>query len=309
MVIFSVFNELSLPLNRHQAVANFGEFFELLRELKNQGLNQIRMSNDFKSYSILENTSFPQFIGQQNNRDFKTRLKSFVNNTVIKIDTPIIKDDDLVQNEQQSNCEYFYQQQSTNGGLACCDIWGTLAISFNSDEQWNKSCIPIQKTQIVNGDIVENEISIKHASLFEHLEEHQLFFQNIESENKLNITQDNFWENRNKNFPKILKFCPEIEAQIKKLDKTVFQQAISILRDIESGRKLVTDFNHSGESQTVCNNSTLKKMRMFSVNDEKEFFQNHIKSLANGYRIYFREEDEKIYIGYIGKHMSTKNFK
>ncbi|KAF3983525.1 MAG: hypothetical protein HFP81_06895 [Methylococcales symbiont of Hymedesmia sp. n. MRB-2018] len=305
MVNFSVFNELSLPLNEHQAVANFGKFFELLAKLKKRRFNQIRMNNDFKSYSILENTNFQQFIGQQTNRDFRTRLKSFVNNAIVKIDTPIIKDDDLEQGEQQNSCEYFYKQQSTNGGLACCDIWDTLAVSFNTDEHWNKPYISIQKTQIINDAIVENEISIKHASLSDHLNEHQSFFKNIESENKLNITQDNFWENRDKNFPEILKFCPEIENQIKRIDKIIFQQAVSILRDIETKRKLVTDFNHSGESQTVCNNPTLKNMRMFSIEGEKEFFQNHIKSLPNKYRIYFIEKDEKTYIGYIGKHLAT----
>lgn len=305
MVNFSVFNELSLPLNEHQAVANFGKFFELLAKLKKRRFNQIRMNNDFKSYSILENTNFQQFIGQQTNRDFRTRLKSFVNNAIVKIDTPIIKDDDSEQGEQQNSCEYFYKQQSTNGGLACCDIWDTLAVSFNTDEHWNKPYISIQKTQIINDAIVENEISIKHALLSEHLNKHQSFFKNIESENKLNITQDNFWENRDKNFPEILKFCPEIENQIKRIDKIIFQQAVSILRDIETKRKLVTDFNHSGESQTVCNNPTLKNMRMFSIEGEKEFFQNHIKSLPNKYRIYFIEKDEKTYIGYIGKHLAT----
>ena len=35
----------------------------------------------------------------------------------------------------------------------------------------------------------------------------------------------------------------------------------------------------------------------------------HIKNLSNGYRIHFFEKDENIYIGYIGKHLKTKNDK
>ncbi|CAC9627351.1 hypothetical protein [uncultured Gammaproteobacteria bacterium] len=81
-------------MDKHQARENFGEFFKLLEKLKVLGFNQIRMSNDFKSYSILKNTSFPQFIGQQTDGVFQTRLKSFISNTIVKIDTPIIKDDD-----------------------------------------------------------------------------------------------------------------------------------------------------------------------------------------------------------------------
>ena len=42
---------------------------------------------------------------------------------------------------------------------------------------------------------------------------------------------------------------------------------------------------------------------------QKEFFEKHIKNLSNGYRIHFFEKDENIYIGYIGKHLKTKNDK
>jgi hypothetical protein len=43
VVDFSVFNELSLPLNVQtaQAKAKFGLFFELLKKLSDKGLNQI----------------------------------------------------------------------------------------------------------------------------------------------------------------------------------------------------------------------------------------------------------------------------
>jgi hypothetical protein len=77
VVDFSVFNELSLPLNVQtaQAKAKFGLFFELLKKLSDKGLNQIRASNNFTNYSILEGVTFQQFIGRAD-RDFQTRLKS-----------------------------------------------------------------------------------------------------------------------------------------------------------------------------------------------------------------------------------------
>jgi hypothetical protein len=57
VVDFSVFNELSLPLNVQtaQAKAKFGLFFELLKKLSDKGLNQIRASNNFTNYSIQKN--------------------------------------------------------------------------------------------------------------------------------------------------------------------------------------------------------------------------------------------------------------
>jgi hypothetical protein len=45
---------------------------------------------------------------------------------------------------------------------------------------------------------------------------------------------------------------------------------------------------------------------MFTVNGKQEFVENHIKSLPKRYRIYFLKKENKIYIGYIGKHLPLK---
>lgn len=309
MVNFSVFNELSLPINEHRAQENFGIFFGLLSEIKEKGLVQIRMSEDFKNYAILENVTFSQFLGQQQDRDFKSRLRSFISNTIVKIETPLIKNEEEDEYNQLGNCEYFYNGSPTEGGLACCDIWNTLAISFDSDTQWDKSAITLQKHTIVEDGISSNNISINHASKFCHLDQQQVFFERIDEENKLSITPSNFWKNREDSFPNIIRFCPEVEGQIKGLDSLIFQQAISLLRDVETQSKKITDYNHSSESRTVQNDPSLKDQRLFTINNKKVFFQNHVKSLPNNYRIYFLEKDQVIYIGYIGKHLKTKRDK
>lgn len=303
MVNFSIFNELSLPLNRHDANQKLIVFFKLLADLKNKGLSQIRMSSDFKSYNILSQTSFEQFLGQQTDRDFKTRLKSFITNTIINIETPIINENEEEQANQLRCCEYFYNQDSTDGGLACCDIWNTISISFDSGDQWNYSKISLLKEELINDDVIESSIIINHASRLEHLNDHHILFQYLEEENKRNITPNNFWSEKEINFPNIVVFCPEVKNQIIGLDNTVFKQAISILRDVETTRKLITDYRHSGESQTVKDSPALKMQRIFNLNGENIFFEKHIKSFANGYRMYFLEQDSKVYIGYIGKHL------
>jgi hypothetical protein len=95
---------------------------------------------------------------------------------------------------------------------------------------------------------------------------------------------------------------PEIEQQIKTIDRAIFGSAISILRAVERNQKKITDFNHSPESQTVSKNLQLKKHRMFTIDGKKKFFTKHIKSLPDNNRMYFFEKENKIYIGYIGKH-------
>jgi len=69
---------------------------------------------------------------------------------------------------------------------------------------------------------------------------------------------------------------------------------------------LITDYNHSGESQSVKNDDSLRKQRLFTIEGKKVFFEHHIKSLSNANRIYFLEQGDRIFIGYIGKHLPTK---
>ncbi|CAB5494933.1 hypothetical protein BTHERMOSOX_143 [Bathymodiolus thermophilus thioautotrophic gill symbiont] len=302
MVNFSIFNELSLPLEEYTAQENFGIFFELLRQLKDKDLNQIRMSSEFKNYDILKNVSFGEFIGKQE-IDFKHRLLDFINNQVIEIDSPIIKNNDTNVLNVLNETEYLYNNDATNG-LACCDIWNTIAISFNSDSQWNKDKIGITKKVIgENSNITEDIVQIKHASKASHLPLHQSFFSELEQEIKQNITRGNLWDKKDDFFPQVIVFCPEIEEQIKTIDKTVFDCAISILRDVESKQKKITHFNHSPESQSVTQDPSLRQHRMFTIDGEQEFIGNHVKSLPNHYRIYFLEKESKVYIGYIGKHL------
>lgn len=306
MVNFSVFNELSLPI---RDISEFEIFFKVLNRLRELGMEKIRMDEHFTRYpEILPGVTFEQLLGQITDRTQQRRLKSFINNSISVIETPLIKEDEKEQEELLIN-EYFYKFESNEGALACSDIWNTIAVSFLSDEQWNTDNLKLQKQTIVNDDnIQKTDIDIRHASRIEHLESHQEFFNDLEIEKRLNITQEIFWNRRDELFPNKIIFCKEVEKQIKILDKTIFQQAISILRDIETDKKLITDYKYSGEDETVKTNPKMIAKRKFTINGEKIFFKNHIKSLSNANRIYFLEQDDKIYIGYIGKHLPTKKF-
>jgi len=304
MVEFSVFNELSLPL---RDIKEFEDFFKILTKLKSLGLDKIRMDRDFTQYrEILPNKTFQQVIGEISNRDKKRRLSSFIKNGISVIESPLIMSEED-EKEQLLENEYFYNNISTKGGLACCDIWNTITISFYSSKQWNKDSIILQKQTIL--DEQERDVDVRHASKIEHLNAHQDFFDKLEAEKKLNITQEFFWEKRREFFPKKIIFCKEVEKQIKDLDKTIFQQAIGILRDVENGQKLITDYNNSPESESVCKDKKFKKLRIFTIQNIKIQFNYHIKSLPNANRIYFHKNKNKIYIGYIGKHLPTKKFK
>jgi len=172
MVNFSTFNELSLPL---QDLNEFEEFFKVLENLKSQGLNKIRTDKQFTHYpEILPNKTFQEVVGQIRDRDKKRRLLSFINSTIITIESPLIKDEESEKYNETLENEYFYQKKSIVGGLACCDIWNTVSISFNSDDKWDKEIIILQKQNI--SDEEEIAVNIRHASRVKHLEYHTDFF-------------------------------------------------------------------------------------------------------------------------------------
>ena len=300
MVNFSVFNELSLPIND---IKEFENFFQILSRLRELGMEKIRMDRDFTMYpEILPNTPFNQLIGQIRDRTKERRLKSFIVNSISIIESPLIKEDEEEKEELLVN-EYFYNGISNNGALACSDIWNTIVVSFLSNYEWDRDSIKLEKHTIEN-DIIN--INVRHASKVEYLDSHKKFFQDLEDEKRLNITQDNFWKNRKEFFPKRLIFCKEVEKQIKSIDRDIFYQAINILRDIETDKKHIKDFNYSPESQSVKDNESLKKLRYFTIGSEKNYFDNHIK--FSSHRIYFIEKNNIIYIGYIGKHLATKKY-
>lgn len=295
MVAFSVFNELSLPISSESL---FGDFFDLLKLLNDKNLKKIRMEKEFTHYpEILPDTNFQQFFGRLQDKDKKTRLRSFINNNICIIESPLIKDDEDEEFEDILINTYSYQGCQNFGGLTSGYIWNTLVVSFNSNENWNNHKIIIQRNN--------ESIEVQHVSSISHLNSHTTFFDNLESELQLSISKENLWERREDFFTKI-KFCPEVEVQIKDLPKYIFERTISILRDVETEKKMITDYNYSGESQSVKDDPEMKSLRYFTITSKKVYFNNHIKT--SGYRIYFLEHESLIYIGYIGKHLKTKKY-
>jgi len=305
MVRFALFNELSLPFGSSLGIEqHFNNFLSLVRELKARNIEKIRVDRAFKDFEVLQGVYFQQFFGQIRDRELKDRLRAFLANRTIHIESPLIYKEEE-QYEERLEYEYFYNDTPTIGALASADIWNTLAISFSSDKQWDRASIEMGKHDIE--DKVQ-KVTIRHASIVAHLESHQEFFQTIEECIQLDVTPLNFWSKQEELSAKRIVLCEEVEKQIKSIDTLIFTQALSILRDIECGNRLLNDFTISGESKSVSNDPKLRKLREFTVDGNKEYFQNHIKNLSNGYRIYYFEKSSIIYIGYIGKHLATQKY-
>ena len=131
-----------------------------------------------------------------------------------------------------------------------------------------------------------------------------------------NISSVNFWEHKEHMFPNLI-FCPSVEKDIKgvrdydevKRDLFIFDKYVAVnhivrLQDVKT--KTVLDI--SDESRETMNNPKYKEQRKFYLPDgSSEYFTLHIKpTLAT--RIHFLPKGDKVYIGYIGKHLDTVKF-
>lgn len=120
-----------------------------------------------------------------------------MDSSIVEINSPIIQENEGVQIETQQTNEYFYKDTTTNGGLSYCDIWSTIAISFNSSSEWDKGNISIERNALdENDNIAKTFVEIKHTSKIEHLQSHTIFFDKLQHEINQSITKENLWNKK-----------------------------------------------------------------------------------------------------------------
>lgn len=263
----------------------------------------IRSIVDIKSLDIVKGINLQKLLGEIRDRDMKRRVTSLFTNQIIPFEYPI-----STTGEELGLLEYRYLDERVDE-IGYADIFQTLLISFNSSEKWDKDRLNLKKIILEeSGDYTEREVEIYNTSRVEHLESNLEIFEKIDNE-KIESLVKNFKETYRVIFKK-LEFGIDVIKNIEYLDKRVLRDAIAILYQLEIGKKELTDFKCSGESESVMNNPELKKNRKFKMENGEEYYMfQHIKNLPNGNRIYFhKKSDEKIYVGYIGKHLKTVKY-
>ena len=305
MVDYSILNTKSLPfLSKEDFYRELQNFFLILNYLIDKGYyTSIRSIVDIKSLDIVKGINLQKLLGEIRDRDMKRRVTSLFTNQIIPFEYPI-----STTGEELGLLEYRYLDERVDE-IGYADIFQTLLISFNSSEKWDKDRLNLKKIILEeSGDYTEREVEIYNTSRVEHLESNLEIFEKIDNE-KIESLVKNFKETYRVIFKK-LEFGIDVIKNIEYLDKRVLRDAIAILYQLEIGKKELTDFKCSGESESVMNNPELKERRKFKMENGEEYYMfQHIKNLPNGNRIYFhKKSDEKIYIGYIGKHLKTVKY-
>lgn len=305
MVDYSILNTKSLPfLSKEDFYRELQNFSMILNYLRDKGYyTSIRSIVDIKSLDIVKGINLQKLLGEIRDRDMKRRVTSLFTNQIIPFEYPI-----SITGEELGLLEYRYLDERVDE-IGYADIFQTLLISFNSSEKWDKDRLNLKKIILEeSGDYTEREVEIYNTSRVEHLESNLEIFEKIDNE-KIESLVKNFKETYRVIFKK-LEFGIDVIKNIEYLDKRVLRDAIAILYQLEIGKKELTDFKCSGESESVLNNPELKERRKFKMENGEEYYMfQHIKNLPNGNRIYFhKKSDEKIYIGYIGKHLKTVKY-
>ncbi len=318
-----MFNELSLSqvetiLDARIVLEAFVKSSIKAREL---GFTEIRLHENslanLYQLSLLDGYRIDNWLNDAEvSSDLRLRFKDIIANP------PLIKDD-----EQDLRSVYEWsifhiilnQVKHQVFGLGAAYVFGTLAISLGTHEEWAKPKLTISHTYLtLDGAENTDHVEINQFSNEELLLSHKVWIEK-EKKDSLEKTMD-LWEKRTEYFPNIF-LGTDVERQLLVIGLTKrFYQVVDCFNKLNdfAGKWHGGGFNLnelksqsfldiSGESD--CTKKKYPLLRQFRLHDgQKAQFDLHIK--IPELRIYFlpNVETHKITVGYVGKHLRTCKF-
>lgn len=305
MVDYVVFNSNSLPFQNEESFKKgFGRFYKLISKISSEKYyTGLMVKEKFQNLLLFSNKN----VSQIKDNDLKKLFISFINNRTIKIDyflSPEPQDFGLK--------EYIYAEEE-NKEMAYVHIFDTFLMSFYSSEEWGVPKIKAISQYIKEEDfqVYNEEVIIDNISQEEHLEKHSEKLENKKIYN-INMLVECLKRNNlnSTNFLSKVIITEEVQKNIDKLPSRILEKAVNIIYNLNCGHKTLNNYTCSDESDSVKDNPHLSKLRHFKFDDGKSYYVfKHIKNLPDGYRMYYKEENNKIFICYIGPHLTTKNNK
>jgi hypothetical protein len=313
MPVEMVFNELSLKapaIDKRTARDWMENFIETVRIATIQGVQRKLIARaDFDQLLLSTNYKIVQW---RNDPDVDKDLRSFFRNLQDKSDPPL---PDIVN----PAFEVFYEAMPAFGlGYAC--IHSSLAVSVKSDPSWDQSSLDIEVKKLnEDAEVVDECVSILHASSGEHIYEHSDWIQR-QLQNFLTSGKE-VWNHRNDLFTN-LEFCGAVEKQLEGLYagdpllKSVTERLFELDNFCRQWEERI--FNPktlpckaSPESEATRNK--FRSERTFMCPDgERRYFEWHVRLTPHAWRIHFipvpptdHNLSGKMTIGYIGTHLPT----
>jgi hypothetical protein len=307
-----VFNELSLQspaADINTAKQWMTEFIKTILAIKppSNVKRKLRTKSDFQD--LLLAPDYPIYKWRKD-PDVDIEAQRLIRSLQDKNDPPL---PDIADPEIQ----VIYQGQDTIG-IYYAYVYNSLAISLQSEPQWEASSLEVQVTKINEDEeeqlITTNE-SVIHASCSNHVKEHAVRL-------KINVLNGSeLWNRREELFPN-LEFCKSGNKQLRELltgdDKlATVMQKLEIIQQCAQNWK--TGFfsldgyaiEESGESESTMNQYWRERTFMCPDGQERTF-ERHAKLKDCNWRIYFlptletkdlETKNKKVIIGYVGTHL------
>jgi len=317
---YLILNEESLPFKtKLDADNHLFHFFQIVKAAFQARVTPIRVSEQFDSgwYNVLLSDKYflREWIRKQD-REYAMHIKSLISKTTM----PQIPIDDIDCFDRFNLSEFYLASNNAvkTPSLGVAFMLDAVSISFFSSGFWDLSGIDLLWDTIAqNEEIERKKYAVKNAAKLEHWEGHfeQLQEQRKESSRKATL----FWDNRSIEFVNLI-FCHDckktfINLSINKANYNRLWENLKFLNDniwecnSDEELKKLTQLNFTDESSSVKENGKLRRFREFTLPDKgtREFFGLHVKNFPGYFRLHFLPdyEQNKIYIGYFGKHLPT----
>lgn len=305
------FNELSLhnlPASTALADMAMNEFIIILNELKKQNKKDvfIRTNYSLSEISIAENYHIKQWLT-------KNKMLASIFLTAITA-KPIIRDYPY----------YLYNGQECQG-FAFAHENDRLSISYNPHNEWDNDNYELERQFLEEEDLsyTKDFVKILHVSKKAHVNGHQAWIARhikLRSSNLLaNIANGlELWNQKEMLFSHLI-FCESVKSQIssislKDANLATCVNKLLILNDyLTNIDKNAFDYTKigiamSGESQVTLD--TYSQERTFQCSDGQDrVFELHIKLASWRIYIFHVPNENKCWVGYIGKHLRTQKYK
>lgn len=317
---YLILNEESIPFSSVNSARSYLSVFFAVNQLAQQeNFLTVRVSNNFDSgwYNLPVAPSYTirQWISGLG-KEHELLLKSLIEKT----QSPQIPLTDVAIQNIQSLSEFSLDgSEIATPSLGATFLCDQLAVSFNSAQHWNNSLILLNRLTMDENtcDIVNSNCSVRNITTENHW---NLHFQSITAERQANCRKgSHLWNTRVTQFP-YLEFVGKTSQQLTSLscsdavynclwrNLTALNNSISNSGSLNELKNLTT-LDITPESSSVDNEPKLKRHRMFQIPDVgRTYFTLHVKNFPAAIRLHLYPDydNNKIYIGYFGKHLPTK---
>ncbi|WP_242049324.1 hypothetical protein [Aulosira sp. FACHB-615] len=303
-----VLNELSLRIpadNIQTAQQRMSDLVDTAREAAEFGVKPIiRTHSDFYNSLLAYNYSLSDWFVDKNVDRDKVRF------ILTSTKTPFLADIQNSEIENKTTLSDFCCEGEISEGLKIAYLLESVALSIQSEPQWESHIITLQATWLEDNDTYHSDtFTVVHASNKKHIQVHIPW---IQERLKTGIRDGvDLWNRREELFPNLV-FCDSVSVQIQSIENgnPILRQVAGRLFALERSCRIWSDGSYdlnqlnkaSPESESRL--QKFQKLLTFNCPDGKErIFSLHLRMTPGDWRLHFSTElgPGKLIIGYIGR--------